>query len=283
MLIEPYDGTPGLIGLVTEENIDVFESLMVEDVAVGIREGLPMVSLGWMVDDIAVGAISGMVSEDVFQIRSFYVAPKYRNMGGGSFLLESIEGLIYDEYRDISIRFVATSKDADLLGEFLSHRGYTMEPIENQMYVTTLDDDADIEFSDGDEIVGDSFSETDSRLLNKIAKQTDVLKEPLPEGGLMGPDVDLEISRFYGDETKYLFVAVEKGKDDSLVLSSVVNHTNNPLILLDMLRDVLASARYTYPTQTRVYIPVVAKVSKKLVLKLLPGAKPVTRIYNKHL
>ena len=275
MLIEPYDETPGLIGLVTEENIGAFESLLLEDVVAGIREGLPMISLGWMVDDIAVGAISGMVSGDVFQIRSFYVAPKYRNMGGGNFLLESMEGLISYEYRDVSIGFVATNKDADLLGEFLSRRGYSLE--------STLDDEADIEFSDGDEIVGDSFSETDSRLLKKIAKQTDVRKEPLPEGGLMGPDVDLEISRFYGDETKFLFVAVEKGKDDSLILSSVVNHTNNPIKLLNMLRDVLASARYNYPAQTRVYIPVVAKVSKKLVLKLLPGAKPVTRIYNKHL
>lgn len=284
MLIEPYDGTPGLIGLVNEDNIDVFGTLLLQDVRDDINNGLPVICLGWMVDEKAAGAVSGTVSEDVFQINSLYVAPGYRKMGGGNFLLESIEGLVSDYVGNIGIRFASTGAEAGLLEVFLNHRGYRSEILEDQMYVTTLADaEVEREFSRDDEIVGESFADTSERLLKKITKQTDVLKQPLPNGGLLGPDVDREISRFYGDEDKYLFVAVEKGQDDSLVLSSVVNHTNNPVKLLNMLRDVLASARYIYPAQTRVYIPVVTNVSKKLVLNLIPGAKPVTRYYTKQL
>lgn len=271
----------GEIGLITDENIGIFKSLLLPDAAEAIKNKEPVLALGWGVDGVAAGALSGVITNNSsFSLTSLYVAPDYRNFGGASFLLDTLEELLRGHAADISVDFLCTNDDHILLERYLRSEGFTDSSGEvTEVYMTGLREAVENipsgRLGFADRSVGTPFSDMNERTLRQVEKDADVNNEPLPLGGLLSPDVDKKLSYFYGEDKKYAFIVVEKDESGALTVTSAVNRSGKPLIFGRMLGPVFKAASENYPPETPLYIPSINPTSKQIVENLLPTAKKI--------
>ena len=285
MIFESYDGTPGLIGLIVPENLEQFGTLLLPEVRDAIAAGESVTAIGWTVSAVAVGALAGVAERGWFEVLSFYVAPEYRGQGGGTFLLETMESLLEDLGLSIRISFVSIGSEHDELAGFRGHRGFApAEHVGYGMYAVSLVEVAGIHMlKKPGKVKTRAFAEIDPFMLKRVGKEADVKMLPLPEGGFSSETIDRDASRFCGGESGFAFIVMEKDEDGALILSVLVNESDNIWKLNALLADALAVVVKKYPPETKLYIPIVNETSEKLVRYLLPGAKQTKRTYEKEL
>ena len=286
-LFYPDDMTRGEIGIIGADNIKVFGPLLTMDVRKKICNKEPVLAIGWQVDNIATGALAGQIYGETFELESLYVSPAFRNSGGGTFLLDTLEKLADGYASLVKFDLVVTDGEHELLSDFLVHRGFFEEddPV-GTMWYTTLGEAADSRFfkkTPGDKPLGKSFDETGRLILQSVERDCELNNEPLPEGGLLGGKTDSQISRFYGDDKDYAFVAVSRGRDGAVILSAVVNKSGKPQILPFILKEALQSALELAGRDVPLYIPVVSEVSEGLVRSMLPGARRIDHNLRKEI
>ena len=161
----------GEIGLITDENIGIFKSLLLPDAAEAIKNKEPVLALGWGVDGVAAGALSGVISnKNDFYLTSLYVAPDYRNFGGASFLLDTLEELLRGNAADISVDFLCTNEEHVLLERYLRSEGFNDSSADvTDVYMTGLGEAVDNipkgKLGMPERSVGTAFSDMDERTL----------------------------------------------------------------------------------------------------------------------
>ena len=275
------ENVSGEIGLITAENIEVFQSLLLPDAAEAIKKGEPVLALGWAVGDVAAGALSGVINNrNEFAITSLYVSPDHRGFGGGSFLLDTLEELVRGHASDLSINFLCTNDEHLALESYLRSEGFTDSPFDNpDVYMISVGDAVSNvpreKLGFPDRAVGTPFAEMDEHTLRQAQKDADVSSEPLPRGGILSENVDKNLSYFYGEGKKYAFIIVEKDENNALTVTSAVNHSGKPLIFGRMLGKVFNAASENYPPETLLYIPSINTTSVQIVTNLLPSAKTI--------
>ena len=283
MLYESFDGTPGFVGFIDDSNIGMFGRFIPGDVRDAIKRGEPIAAFGWTVEQIAAGALCGTVRNGVFEIVSLYVAPSYRKMGGGRFLLEMALTIAEDYVKEVRIDYLEEDEEHTLLTEFLEHMEFdSVDDDIEATYVTTINDVSMEKLFKKDEgFLSKSFSEADPLVLRKVESVVKKSLEPISEGGFSSDEVDSEVSRFIGNADKYAYAVVEKLGDGSIMLSAVVNDTDKPENVMLLLADAFKAARSRYSPDTKLYISVINDISRRLVENILPSAKRINRAFER--
>ncbi|MBR5420209.1 MAG: GNAT family N-acetyltransferase [Lachnospiraceae bacterium] len=272
------------VGWIGAENLDPFRSLLLPAVAAAIGRGEPITALGWVVGDTACGALAGYVEGGCFEIASFYVAPEWRQMGGGSMLLDELSELLADEGLYCRIAFSSTSTEQDLLEHFLLSRGFALQAEENStMYQTSLGaaDPAGMGNMKIDSGRIHSFAQTTDHRLHMEEKRALSVADILPQGGFKSGSVDPEVSLVYdpdGEITAY--ITIER-KQEKLFVSSALNRSGKPQVFLMLLREALDRCIMKYGKEYPLLIPVTDDTSDAIVRRLFPGARQIMRVMEK--
>lgn len=106
------------VKMITADARESFRTLLLPKVYAAIESGIPVVAIGLVDRKKPVGALAGVLEEGhVFNIMSFYVAPKYRLMGGGSLLIEALKYLLDQEELPVAVlSYVEGDGESDLIG-----------------------------------------------------------------------------------------------------------------------------------------------------------------------
>ena len=124
--------------MITPATREAFKELIVANVYAEMEEGIPVTAIGLTDDDVPVGAVAGMLrNERVFEVRSLYVDPDHRRMGGATMLLESLKRLL--DLRDALavISYVEVEKGS--ITAFMESRECILENGLERIYRGTVD------------------------------------------------------------------------------------------------------------------------------------------------
>lgn len=92
-----------------------------------MRGGEPVLALGLIEGKTPVGALTGMVEageDDVFTVRSVYVAPEYRRRMGGMLLINALQEILESAGVGLAIyTYVEGGEDTEMLPDFLEAVG----------------------------------------------------------------------------------------------------------------------------------------------------------------
>ena len=121
------------ITAITKENIEGFRYLMLPEVAAAIRKGEDVGALGLYEEGesvpVAVGAITGLASRDLFRILSIYVEKKYRGQGLGKQLLDAFCGEAERFELPLCVDYLSTTPEHAELEGFLTHLGLRQDTL----------------------------------------------------------------------------------------------------------------------------------------------------------
>lgn len=249
--------------------------------AAAIQHNGAVIAYGVVEDDVAVGALAGTFSEEFFQIRSLYVAPKYRRKGYGTALLNELKELFSSEYVPMEISFTVTEEEHKTLFPFLEKFDFKPEQssYENIYYSDLAELSQNPLFQKKGTNSCVSFADLNPKLfygLERLYKRQQQYI-PMPEGGFFGKNVDLDLSYAYissGEIKAYL--TVERQKDGFLISSLWSQNPQSAALVLQKTGTRLLSL---YPPNTKLAFQTLNQASYTLAKKLLPGMQPISYTY----
>ncbi len=250
-----------------------------------------------------IGAIAGRLTGDgEFEILSLYVLPEFRRKGAATRLLSNLEssfrdmaeeaqdeqGISLPDFVPEMIRFVRLTPEEEALAAFLDASGFSSFDIPEtalfslplsmaktgklgQLLAKKKKGNPDIK----------AFSEIPSYVLKSFSERNIRGFVPLPDGGLVGKQVDKDLSFALIKEEQILGFAIvehlkrskEKPDYKTLVLScAYLDKKAPPAALVGLLSRCLAAGckRFALREETvRILIPAVTEGSRKLVELLL--------------
>lgn len=260
----------------------VFRSLLLPETADALAAGEPLTALVLTEGELAVGAAAGFLENGRFLITSLYVAPAYRRKGGGRQLVETLSRLCAPYAGAMELRFTATREEHDTLPPFLAAMGFVPVPDGGEnIYLTTLERAAASAFFSGaGKSGGTPLSDLSKGQLSLMEKAAYAVGAPWPEGGVLAPGVDREVSVAVldGSETR-AFVLFDHSFPNALTLAAAWSADPNPVVLPSLLRSAMVRAREKYPAEMPVAVQAINPASAALVRALLPDAKPISHTY----
>ena len=274
----------GEIGYIDNSNFQLFRSFLLPEVIAAFENDEPVAALGWVVSDVAAGAIAGYAQGDTFIISSFYVAPAYRKRGGGGQLFDALSDIVFGEISQLRIGFSVLLPEHEELERFLKERGFTdLTDDENSMFRTSLSamlgNTMLKSVPESPKVI--SLSEADDYLLRKEQKRAMVDCDPIPLGGFSASSVRKDLSAVYIEKNEVTgYVIVEDSDNGTLSVSSALNRGSMKSFPL-MLKKVLENLKANCSEDTILTIPVISSVSAGIVRKLDPNAKQVYRLMEK--
>ena len=274
------------VGYLEPDKPGVFRELFAGDVEERLRNGDDLTILGLTSGEYAAGALVFEIEEEHLEIVSFYVAPEYRGKGGGKLLLDAVEGIAAKMDFWVSASFTVVNEDTELLEEAFLNAGYTLrDDVDYKTYVITL---AECEDSESLKTVKDNpklkhFCELTENKLKSYNKQAIAKLAPLPEGGLMGEKVDKDISTLFDESGRMKgFVAIENIEfQNGIRVSAAFNGSDNPLVLMWLLKSSLCVAEEKYDETIPLVIDVVDTTADRFVRYVLPDVVTASRTYDK--
>ena len=270
--------------LITPENLSAFASFLLPGAMVLIEAGEPVTAFGYVDNGTACAAVCGFIEASSFEIISFYVAPDYRKKHIATELMSYLKDMVEPYADTIGINFFITADEHGLLSVMLERYGFKRIVENNRsFYATTLGKllDSKLYNRDYGESLFPSFSETDKKVLSEAERLAGVQDLPLPEGGFMGPAVDMKCSTIHlrRDGIKS-YVAIEKNNDGSLLVSGVANCTGAPMEIMKAIHDSVDRAADIYPENTLVLMQTVNEEAKKLLELVDDTAASIDRRYE---
>lgn len=110
--------------MITSPTRALYKNMIMPDVYQAIENGTPMTAIGLSEDNIAVGALVGAITEgDVFEVRSLYVAGKYRRQGGGTMLIRALQSLLEKRGLPAVLSCLEGNDESDALISFMESIG----------------------------------------------------------------------------------------------------------------------------------------------------------------
>ena len=269
------------LGYIPAQELDVFHSLLLPEVADAIGRGEPLTALALTEDEVAVGAAAGYLEEHYFLLRSLYVAPEYRRRGGGRMLVEKLAELIRPYTDTLRAPFTVTKEEHETLAPFFTALGFEEEADDGRnIYFAPLGKTAESSFfSAPAKPFGTRLSELSEGALSLLEKAAFASEAPLPDDGLRSADREVSAASFNGSEPQAL-VLFERSQSGALSLSAAWSVSRDPAVLPALLRSAMAYARAKYPPETPLLAQAVNPASAALVRALMPDAVPISRAYS---
>ena len=274
------------VGLINEDNLELFGSLLLPDTALEIRNGEPVIALGWVDGDLAAGAIAGYIDEDSFMIESLYIAPGHRNRGGATKLLDELSYILYGDVSQIKAGFFVLMPEHEELEKFLRAKGFLEHVDErNSMFRTDVSELLQNDMLSKVDVSARvrNLADTKEFLLRLEQKRALAAHDPVPYGGFSSPSVRKDLSAVYIDDEEIKgYLIVEDSDNGTLSVSSALNRGGTKAFAM-LLKKVLDNMKQNCGENAVLFIPVINGISAGIVKKLAPSAKQVYRLMAKDL
>ncbi len=275
------------VGYVEPENPGVFLEFFTSEVERLLKDGVPLSLVGLVSGKSPAGAIAMEVVEDHLEVISLYVLPEYRRMGGSKLLLLTAESLAQKLDTWVSSSFNVVDENTRLLETAFLEAGFTRrdDDDEEKTYLVTL---ADCEESENlMNVKADPklkfFRAMSENRLKRYAEQAFQRMAPMPAGGFLSPLLDRDLSVVYeGKNGTMGFLAVERmDYKNGIRIAAAYNGSENPRVLMWMLKAALGEAEKKYDRKTPIIIDVVDETADRYVRYILPEVVACSRIYDK--
>ncbi|MCQ2495816.1 MAG: GNAT family N-acetyltransferase [Lachnospiraceae bacterium] len=272
--------------VINDSNADIFKNLLVKSVYDMIKSGIPVIALGGVEYDMAVAAIAGQVEYGDFDIKSFFVAPSYRNCGIGSLLLSELEFFLEGKVLKVTANFAEMDSETSLLSRFLERRFFGRRWEDNPYYKATLGEILDsingIDMTKSEKIK--SIKECRGISLRVWSKELRSNDAPVPDGGLTGDGIEKDISMLRLEKDRVnAFVIFDRSVGGVITQSEVWNGSGKPAALMSLISAAALAGKKKYGGDEPVFFQPVNDNSEALLHYLIPSAKPVSFIYQKTL
>ena len=266
-----------------------FAPLLLPVAANALENGENVALLGLTEDDVACGAAAYYMDGNRLQILSIYVAPDYRERGGGSLLLTTLSRLArrgpVSAY-EMALDFSVTTEEHRGLMRFLEHMGYQKRVLnEGNFYPMSLGQMLASPYNKPakepakDVISFRQMSSMDLQRLQHHAAQSGLVV--LPVNQLTDPEVEPDVScALIQNGIASAFLLFQKN-ESRLELSCVWDGARQSQHIPKMLRYAVCQLEQKYPPETQVVVYAVNRTCENLVLKLVPDAHPVFVCYHK--
>ncbi|MCD8363674.1 MAG: GNAT family N-acetyltransferase [Lachnospiraceae bacterium] len=270
-------------GWIGQDNLASFRSLLLPEAAEALEKGEPLGALGLTEEGVACGAAAAWLSGETLEIRSFYVAPEYRRLGGGRLLMETFLRFAARHGAALEFSYTGTRPEHDTIPPFLGALGFVRIDTEETIYSLSVRELAESPFFKGaapDTSAVLSFEQLPARALEVACKKEAAVGEDYLEGGLTGPDVDVQTSVVVmsGREIRS-FMAFTASDPDSLSLAWVKGGEAEDLPLL--FRAAFARICEKYSPETRFIVQAVNPSAVALIRGVIPAAVPVSHTWVK--
>ncbi len=130
------------VRMITPGTMKNFKGMIIPGLYADMEAGLPVTAIGLTDDRTPIGAIAGVLeNEHVFSIRSLFVSPDHRRMGGATLLTQALERLLdtKDALALISYLEEDTDESRSLTG-FIESRDCVLENGLERLYRGTVGD-----------------------------------------------------------------------------------------------------------------------------------------------
>ncbi len=269
-------GIPPFMHLIEAETGGILENL---------THGNPdsfMIGNGFMVYGLynpnlkkAQGALVAQVAGTSVVIRSLFVDPFYSGFGGGTMLIEELTSDVFYMDNISEIEFLASSKDPSQMevAGFLKSRGFESEVAEEAYYRVRLS-----------EIINAGvLSKASDRATHPLKEASDSalrrLGNELVEGGdafislpIKKQDYDEDVSMVIEKDGAISDIVLVSHDDSGLILSYAYSKGSG-MGIISALSAAVNRAVEKFGAETLLRIPTVTDVSKKIVDKIIPGAR----------
>lgn len=271
------------IGVLPPGEPGVFRSLLLPEAADALARGEALTALGLTETGLALGAAAGYLENSQFQLISLYVAPAYRQRGGGRMLVDALLELLPGHAAGVTVRFTVTEEEHRTIAPFLAHLGFAREDDHGQsIYLTTLSRVMQLPFYQSQpKGRGTPLCELPESDLTALAHAAQAAQAPLPPGGLHGEWVEKQVSVAYLENgVPQGYVIGDTSWPGGLTLSAVWSSGVYPTLLVSLLRIALARAVERYAPETALAIQTVNARSAELLRSLLPDIEPISFTYR---
>lgn len=255
---------------VNKNNATTVEPLLPGEVVRAIEKGLPVTAYAAVEDGMAVGALSGAIDEEEFELISIYVHPDYRGRGAGTALLERLTELLEGEDIPIRAEYTEQHEDDALLEFFLTKRGF--EPEEEKLpcwYVGSLAD-----------LNAEYRMEQGAAELKAVSEVPEEIADRAFNGGLSGKRLDRECSScIVSGDTVTAYISVEPVREGLIKIPMLYSSHPDPRAMMSMVTRTAGKLKEKYPPETEIAMLVTAEASQKLIKKVFSRVENRTRVY----
>lgn len=274
------------VGYVDVSKPGAFRELISAETEQRLREGEKLSVIGLTYGKYAAGAVAFHMEEEHVEIISLYVSPDFRRKGGGKILLSVIEKIAEELDSWVSVSFSAFDEESRTLEALFAAADYELrDDVDYRSYMVTL---ADCEDSEAlKKAPRDNrlkyFSELSETKLKSYNKQAEAKLAPLPVGGLLSEALDRELSVAYEENGRVKgFVAIENmDYENGIRLAAAFNGTDNPMVLMWLVKAAFSVAEKKYDENTPLLIDVVDETADRFVRYVLPEVEVISRTYDK--
>ena len=270
------------VGWISRESQNIFGDLLLEDIRKALERGEPITTLGLTDGMRACGAAAAWLRQGgTLEIQSLYVAPDYRRQGGGRLLVDTLCSLAQGRCQSVSIRYICTQPDHELLAPFLTALGFAPDESRENLYQITLEQLARTPFFSGRSSAENSctpFGQVPRYSLTAAYQKAAGQGMNYLEVPLTHPSVDSQVSvAILQGNTVRSFLALMPTAPGRIRLAWM--QSSRPQDVPALLRGSFARLQAKYPLETVLTIQAVTPAAHALIDRLLPGARPISRFY----
>ncbi len=274
------------VGYVDTKKPGVFLELVAEDIKERLGSEENLYIIGLTSEEYAAGALVFERIYDRLEVLSLYVAPDFRHRGGSKLLLTALEAIASQLDYIVTASFSMVDDETQLLEEaFINADFQKRKDVDYKTYIVTL---ADCEEAESLKKIKKNpkikhFSDITENKLKSYNKQAEEKFAPLPVGGLMAEEVDKEMSALYEENGRIKgYVAIENiTYQNGIRVAAAYNGSDNPLILMWLLKSALSVAEKKYDDNIPLVIDVVDETADRFVRYILPEVTEVSRTFDK--
>jgi GNAT superfamily N-acetyltransferase len=256
------------ITAINKNNSAFFRSFLPAGVQDLMDADAPLTAIGLVDEETACGILTGYAEDATFLINALYVAPDYRNRGGGIELMNALLAVLYDERDILYVRanFTMTCDEHMLLIPFFEACGFEFEEEEQTIYMTMV----------GLASISPFFSSanmTNNYQILPFSELPDIYVKMFITGmpverATLDRDLSIGVVRGGAIEAGIVF---DRSFDGRLTLAYAKSGTGReaPMLFSAMLYESFRHALSKYPPETPVYINAVTPLSAALVKRLI--------------
>ena len=274
------------VGYVDSKKPGVFLSFVADEIKERLKNEDGLYIIGLTSKKYAAGTLVFERIHDRLEILSLYVTPKFRHRGGSRLLLAALEAIASKMDYIITASFCMVDGETELLEEAFINADFSKRTdVDYKTYIVTL---ADCEEAESLKKVKKNpkikyFSDLTENKLKSYNKQAEEKFAPLPVGGFLSDDVDRELSAIYEENGRVKgYVTIENiSYQNGIRVAAAYNGSNNPLILMWLLKASLSEAEKKYDSSIPLVIDVVDETADRFVRYILPEVSEVSRTFDK--
>ena len=224
---------------------------------------------------IAQGALVVQIAGYNLMIRSLFVDPEYRGIGGATKLMDTVinDAFETDDIAEIELLAGCSNEGEMMVAGFLRSRGFQNEDAEERYYSATVSQI--IESGVLPKFIGRGgaqplFFTTDAALkgLGTEMAQMSAVFVPLP---IVRTDYEQDVSMLIEKDGRITDIVLIEKEDDDLILSYALA-TGSGTGIMSALAASMKVAAEKYGEDVTIRIPTVNELSSALVKKIIPGA-----------